>query len=66
MKQKCPLTIYFQNDPRQWNIIFLFTAAFLFVTNLLYLFFGQMVAQPWNELHAKERNNVNNVNNEVT
>uniref|UniRef100_A0A0A1XRE3 Sialin n=1 Tax=Zeugodacus cucurbitae TaxID=28588 RepID=A0A0A1XRE3_ZEUCU len=48
-----------ENDPWQWNIIFLFTAAFLFVTNLLYLFFGQMVAQPWNELHAKETNDVN-------
>ncbi|XP_039957993.1 putative inorganic phosphate cotransporter [Bactrocera tryoni] len=52
-----------ENDPWQWNIIFLFTAAFLFVTNLLYLFFGQMVAQPWNELQTKE---TKSVHNEVT
>ncbi|XP_012154831.1 sialin isoform X2 [Ceratitis capitata] len=51
-----------ENDRSQWNIIFLIIAALLFLGNLLYLFFGKMVAQPWDEIEAPaERSTTNNV-----
>ncbi|XP_067633342.1 uncharacterized protein [Eurosta solidaginis] len=37
------------NNHWKGNIMFLIITAFLFISNILYLCFGQMVAQSWNE-----------------
>ncbi|XP_049308920.1 putative inorganic phosphate cotransporter [Bactrocera dorsalis] len=49
-----------ENDRSQWNIIFLIIAALLFLGNLLYLIFGQMVAQPWDKIENMDNRAANN------
>ncbi|XP_037947280.1 putative inorganic phosphate cotransporter [Teleopsis dalmanni] len=38
-----------ESDREQWRIVFIAIALILFFGNLLYIIFGQMTVQPWND-----------------
>ncbi|XP_017079111.1 putative inorganic phosphate cotransporter [Drosophila eugracilis] len=48
------LTVTNESDRTQWRSVFLGISVILFLGNLLYVIFGQMTAQPWNDFQSKE------------
>ncbi|EDW56847.1 GM15963, partial [Drosophila sechellia] len=43
-----------ESDRSQWRTIFLGISVILFLGNLMYLIFGQMTVQSWNDSPSKE------------
>ncbi|KAJ8672811.1 hypothetical protein QAD02_004071 [Eretmocerus hayati] len=45
----CGIIVTEEHNVDQWHIVFYVTAAVYFVTNLIFLIFGQAEVQPWND-----------------
>lgn len=55
-----PFCIYFQKNPDQWRIIFFIAAGFYFIGNLLFVVFGKVEVQSWNDAqpeHSTKKRN---------
>eukprot|EP00099_Drosophila_melanogaster_P020281 NP_611725.2 uncharacterized protein Dmel_CG3649 [Drosophila melanogaster] len=48
------LTVTKESDRSQWRTVFLGISVILFLGNLMYLIFGQMTVQSWNDSPSKE------------